>query len=574
MKLSLIPGYERLFGAPNKSYEELMNDIPVSASVPLLIMLNNELNSNESDKQIQKRLCDITSARFSREQINSLNVAFREYRKLVPDYDDTVFARRYLLEMIIKELKRNNLNHVEDLSPNQEYDFFLSYLLVMDEVTKRDKLLWDKVKESNSSTENLYQAIWPTAINQYEYNHRPIIAFEMFKLLSFINYFYFNSKSNLKEYINSLSFKSIGNFLHGIYNLALGTLNENENDYFKKLKYISPVPDVQTTLLKKLCINKVSNNLVLSVRDIKKYPLYQTNFKKYMYIDESSYIKKIFRGTFFDLFKKTKLKKELGSFDNYLSVVGKNIMEDICFRQVMEQLRGKHDFIYFDDNSTSLPDAYCRYNKIIFLFEYKNALFPDDIILSPDFNSIKDYIDSRFIRSNEGSNKGIMQLQNFIKKLCKNEYGFDEMYKERLHNRRVIVYPIICHNDFMFNLNGTNEYLNNIFSLECKSLISSNITIKNLTIIDLEDLFVLALKGKKLKDLSVLIERYWAIIKNRKVKFKNTHDINEATRSMSSFNELFSTLFNTEIVSLSDSSLFKGLSNMIQIDQNILDEIL
>ncbi len=60
MQLIVLPGYNDLFGKPKESYEELLSRTPTDLVLRLIISLNNELNTDESFLEKQRRfLCGV-----------------------------------------------------------------------------------------------------------------------------------------------------------------------------------------------------------------------------------------------------------------------------------------------------------------------------------------------------------------------------------------------------------------------------------------------------------------------------------------------------------------------------------
>ena len=105
MKMILVPGYRELFGEPTTTYEDLVKKIPSDAVISVLISLNNELNVPLPEEKNQERLRNLISERFSKENARRLNEAYYKFiRNTKGAYTKDVFGRRYLLEMILKEL--------------------------------------------------------------------------------------------------------------------------------------------------------------------------------------------------------------------------------------------------------------------------------------------------------------------------------------------------------------------------------------------------------------------------------------------------------------------------------------
>src|SRR5689334_21151526 len=108
MEMSLVPGYRDLFGKPDLTYEELMKEIPTQFGVLLAIAINGELSSPDDDGKVQSRILNKIAYRFSTEQKLKVFNAFKYYRSRTKEkYQNELFERFYLLEMVIRELNRN-----------------------------------------------------------------------------------------------------------------------------------------------------------------------------------------------------------------------------------------------------------------------------------------------------------------------------------------------------------------------------------------------------------------------------------------------------------------------------------
>lgn len=98
------------------------------------------------------------------------------------------------------------------------------------------------------------------------------------------------------------------------------------------------------------------------------------------------------------------------SFNEYSSKVSKEMLEETCFVSILKALRHNKGFLYFDDGTVNIPDAYYRNEHIIYLFEFKAYILKDELIEKPDFDNIKKYVDEHFIGTPDGKPKGIRQL--------------------------------------------------------------------------------------------------------------------------------------------------------------------
>jgi hypothetical protein len=576
MKSVLIPGYKELFGEPLTSYEELLKDLSSNTAMMLLSSLNAELNTTESHDEVQNRLLRLITYRFSILQFSFVRDAFIRFKMKAPEYDGSLFARRYILSMFLKEVKRNHKVSDEIDDPNQEFNLFLAYLMSIDEVNSKDHQLLEKAKQNKVELMPTLPLIWAANINQYEFNERSNPAFEIFKLFSLCKYAYGKYKVYLKELVNKYGFKNIGQFISSFYQVAKGTLIDNPEESLRKLYFINPKQEVDVSHLNAQTINQFFG-AEIKIDVIKKYPLYKTSKRGFMVIDEDIYKKKIYRGPLFELQKGTSLG-ECIRFEDYKNEISKECFEEILFTGIIKHFTKDEKVVHFDINSdNSEPDFYCRRGDDIFLIEFKDYLFPEAVVSSDDFKTFKKYIDERLVISDKLKGKGVTQLVNSISNIFHNRYGFDEEIKILPKGNAIAIHPIICYTDFMFGMPGINEYLNSVFR---SMLIEQNLTyqgINNITLINIEVLYDLALRRKDLPFLLDLMKRYYLTVHLKRQKSIETLLGTDFIASTGSFDEMYQTVFRNEMIDynlLSDKDSIRRMTGIIGITQEQLDEVL
>ncbi|MBL7760875.1 MAG: hypothetical protein JNK08_09280 [Sediminibacterium sp.] len=574
MEMVLIPGYRDLLGTPSQAYEELVKDLPSEVVISLIIMINSELNAPIPYAQNQERIRQLISWRFEQDKLFFLNNAFNNFRtRAGTKYSGYVFGHRYLIAMLLKEFNRNAAFEFIDTSPQQEYNFLLAYFLIVDEVNLHDNFILANEKKHKGEPDFFYRILWTPQISQYQFNERVNVAFELFKLLSFSKYAYVNYRAELKQYINSLNFSTIGQFLGSFYQVAFTTLHYDKNVALSKLAYIIPT-DADESHLTSLMINAIlGRKETIKLADLKKFPLFRNTKNEYMVMDADMYNKKMYRGPFFDLLQKSDLKKKI-NFNKYSAELSKNMMESICFKSIMEAINiSKHDCIHFDDDTDTIPDCYFRKNNNILLVEFKAYLFPEAIPENPDFETIKKYIDQRFVENSDGKSKGITQLINQIVLLDQQKFDFDKHGNEAVRKRKAKVYPIICFDDFYFTMPGINDYLNNLFQSKLAETELSNVTVKPVTLISLESLFDFTLLKGVYQELFELIDRYWEVITKRKKRNAETGTQDTFMASYMTFDEAYHKFYSSKKVRYKDSNQ-QRLNSILGQKHEYLDAII
>lgn len=578
MRAIMTPGYKSLFGEPSILYDEVLKEVSSQIVIMLLSSLNAELNTPEKNTEKQKRIWQRVSYRFTEEQHRKFKVAFSKYNVLVNGFDGTLFDRRCLLEMIVKEIRRNNIcNEIDD--PVHEYNFVIAYLLLVDEVRKVDSELLENAKECKDEAMPTLPLLWAGGIRQYEFNHNVNILYELFKLYCFSKYAYDKFRPYLKELINKYSFQNLSQFIGSFNQILKVTLIDNPAEPLRKLVSINPSRSVNDSHLKALCCNSLIGNNKVVLADLRKYPLYETTIRGFMIVDADFFRKKIYRGPLFELQKETELRNMVIRFDDYKTIISKEFFEKIFFRSIVKiMIKSKYEIVHFDDNVSSKPDLFYRYNKSVLLIEFKDYLFPDKIMAGKEFATFKQYIDERFVLSDREKPKGVKQLVNSIENIYKMNCEFDLLLNDIVKKKQQVkIYPVICHTDFMFSLPGINEYLNVIFGKKLKEKELESNDIRNVTIISLEILFDYSMRGGDFTSLSKLIERYWGIIDNRKKKNRKFGSVDNFLATTASFDELYETKFKQELLNnhqLSKKNRVTQLIEMAGLTQEQLNEIL
>lgn len=577
MKVIVIPGYSDFFADQAKNYEDLLKDVSSDIAIKLIVSLNNELNVDESTLEQQARLRKIVSLRYTKDQLLLLDNGVKRFKEKMPHYDGMIFGRRYLLNMLLRELKRNHKCNTDINDPIHEFNFLLAYMMIIDEVKEEDGRILERIEMAEKDEMGQLNMVWAGFVNQYEFNHKVNSVFELFRLLCFSKYSYNNLRLYIKELINKNSFKSLSEFLSSYYQLLRFTLNIQRDKPLKKLYFINPKDDVDKTHLKGQSINCLMGKEGLSISDIRRYPLYETAENQFMVIDENFYRKKIYKGPLFEIYYNTGLKSIM-TFPDYKTKVSKEVFEKICFKGILSSLRkSKYDVIHFDDDAESRPDLYFRSGNKIILIEFKDYLFPDSVVEGVNVNSVRKYIEERFLISDKGQSKGVNQLINHIRDLHIGKFEFDNGLSTLLaKNKSLKIYPIICHSDYFFSMTGINEYLNLEFKKNFKDYIY-NSSLENITLVNLEVLFDFSMSDGDFAGLKNLIKRYWRIIENRKVKSFKSGGMDNFLSARVSFDEIYETMFKKGIKEPPRSKENRKLNEMLDrigFSQSFLDEIL
>jgi hypothetical protein len=562
-----VAGYKDLFPKGNKTYDNFTKGIPSDVVVSFFVALNNELDSREERFELQERIYKAFTARFTLKQDQELFNAFRQFiPKTNGQYGGLIFGRRYLLELIAKEV--NNYRECSDYEdhPVDEYNLFKAYLTIVDEINERDHIFINFKNLDKGNPSNKYRLLWLPILNQWEWNETVNLVFELFKLLCFLKYAKANYLEYLKEYLDALGFKTIGNLLSSFHQVTKLTYVEDKNALLKKLAYLNTSPSDNITHLSHLAINQRIGEEKVTISDVRKFPLYHKKGRGFMVIDRNTYFKKIYRGPFFELRTNTSLEKKQ-KFNEYSKSVSDDL-EKQCLKPIIELFVGNASQVtHFDDGSANIPDAYVRLDNKIFLFEYKASFFPESITNSPNFDDIKAHIDLKFIKNQNDKAKGINQLKKQIDIIGEKGFHFDEDIKNKYEN--LLIYPIIVHQDFQFAMPGITDYLKTEFHEVIKE-INGDILIKPLIMVDLAILFDIAFSGKDINYFELLIEKYDSYIAENINRFIKSGLQEDFLNSHVSFDQLY----HTKLIKKSENpdSTHNFLTDLLRKAEISLDE--
>jgi hypothetical protein len=159
-----------------------------------------------------------------------------------------------------------------------------------------------------------------------------------------------------------------------------------------------------------------------------------------------------------------------------------------------------------------VPDGYKRWRKIIFLVESKATIFPDDLWEQPNFDKLRAYLEERFVQS-KGNPKGVSQLANNVTTILTGGFPFDPIASDEL--AELEIYPTLIHNDYQFSMPGINQFLQEHFERLIPSNVPDGVTIRPVTLINLDWLFDLSFRKGTFETLKDLIDRYYENIRRR-----------------------------------------------------------
>lgn len=206
----------------------------------------------------------------------------------------------------------------------------------------------------------------------------------------------------------------------------------------------------------------------IGMRYLRDHFLYRMNDGNYLLLDVNLLIDKIYQGLKFEFFKtiqthslpnaKGKQYKNLADFN---STLGNTFSERHLLYALMKKIYNGGNAICFTGDELKQaeingePDFYLRIENTLFLIEFKDLLFPDELRYSNSVNNIKVGILDRLCKD-DGINprKGGGQLLFTINEIL-NQGLFDKIDRGGKNVKQI--FPIIVTTDRAFSAMGVNS---------------------------------------------------------------------------------------------------------------------
>ncbi len=538
MRSQAVPSYQELFNDAS-SYSTLIAGLTNESVITICIALINELTSNEEKYELQKRIYAELSATFSSEEKESTDKALTKFWNNIDLEFGVLFHRSYLLKMILAELNAPRV--VEETTGQQEFVFFKAYVRIVTDVNQEQSAKATFTALSEDEDERKLELLWTPIISSYEFNERPHLPFEQFKVMTFLNYADKNYHPALGQYLEINHKESVGNLLSSFDQVNKTALASDPTARLKRLAYLKPENGVDTTHLDRQTINKQAEK-EFGIIDIKMFPLYLTRARGYMVIDPYFYMRKNYYGPFFELRTQTSLKDKL-DFNSYSSQVSQ-ALEANCFKPIFTLLCNGLPAakVKVDDGSSNAPDGYCRIEKLIFVFEYKASIFPETLSQTGEVKKISKFLDKKFVSSDDGE-KGVGQLTQKLKTLFDGGYKDDKLNLDN-STEKYRIYPVIIHHDFYFSLPGVNNYL--LQKFEKGKPKHDNFEVMELVVMNLSILYDLVMANLNITILDRFFIDYYNFLQEVTLKLYTVSE--DKTNNFLAANMSFDEFFNQYIL--------------------------
>ncbi|MGV0945832.1 hypothetical protein ACTS93_01440 [Empedobacter falsenii] len=336
---------------------------------------------------------------------------------------------------------------------------------------------------------------------------------DIIKIKSHLHYFYIHEKEILEEFYNQNEISHPDWWLLEIYKILIIA-----NDY-NNISFGIEQNHWIEKYCNKILINKLFGQHKINDVDLKMNSLYKED-NKYFVLNWSHFGQHLLYSITYQLYQlyRKKYNPKL-KFDTYKSMISEEVSEKISFRKSIEKCFGrKGTFIKYDDGFFSgFPDCYLRYNKSIFIFEFKDSSLSKEFIEDESYIKTKEFIDERFIKNKKSNKpKGISQLAAAIDLIDNELQIVDSNLFNKYKKSSLELFPILVVSEPMFSHSAVESYLTKEFNT-IKPKSTGFKRINDLVVINYSFLVNYFLNAEK-RDLFVVIKKYVSKKNNYKPK--------------------------------------------------------
>ncbi len=524
MQLKVIIDYNEVYGS-SKSMEDaldLIKDIPSVTLISYISGFNIKLYLKDvgiEAHEIQIQLLNNLIVKAGEDTIERFKVIIQNH--LDKGHWPVVIWRYSNLLFYELIFKKHNSLKARDLTNEEAKRVLDAYLIINTITSNRFKISENEVKEAakNEETESI---ILPNFIYQKDYTSTTDFSNQLTRGLKLFEYLEKSEKYSqyIEGYYKLLKVKNSNDLFHNI--LTVFTQVNITGDIAQRHQII-PLWNLEgfinTSYINTLAINPFINSYEADVNFslLRNHILYEVGGIKLIYflLDINFLIDLLYKAQIFAF--KDYIKNQ-GYKGNFLAEKGKEFMEDIYFRLIMEKcfphLIGFSGDKAIKKDKNEISDYYLRKNEKIALIEFKDVLLGADVKEKGEKDGLYSALDTKFYENQKKDPKGIRQLLNGIEYIENNQIEFDSL----IHLEKIEIYPIVIYTDLSFGYEGVNKILNKKFREELAKRSFNKIEVKNVTFINLSffELHEDYLKQNRL-DLFKMIDEFHLHVSNKDV---------------------------------------------------------
>ncbi len=542
MKMATFPTFEILFpGEPKPNFKEPLSTLSSNTILMTLCVINAQLHFDPHNKMTQISILGFLLQ--GQEENYRIAVLERAWNFFVKqDMDDRLlFTTHYTLELI-----HYMIIHYDEFVPEslpataeEELNFTKAYVLFIE---KSSEKIIEKHKPVEYKTGNDYfrKTVWGTFFEQIEAQYRQHFYTGAIRAIAFLNYLL--DQEELKDYVTKYlglygfdtPWKYVLSVMHVI---QVGWSKQNDKRALKPFT-IKSSPEYDPLLrgfsldipkYQKLYYSDKQNFSGLKASPLLQLPGQDSFFAIHWNLLTS----KFYDGLFFDFYEKSGIQSDpkFNTIPNFKNHIAIEVSEKILFKGVFQELfKNQKTLIFPLPGEEGRPDAYYRKSNRVLLVEFKDAAFGASAISSQLYDDIVNVIDTKYNTEKKGTGQIIKYLQNLSDTSL-----YEKHTQERIRrSSELVIYPVIVYTDKFFGVAGVNDYLADQFDQRVSNanLRDKFASIKRLTCLDFNEMvvyFKAFSEGKN--NLFDAIDKYSAIIKNRKKRENETRNFDDLIKS-------------------------------------------
>lgn len=526
--------YDEIFDDKEQNINEILEDIPSDLIIKFLCYVNALLSGSDV-ADIKAKQIKIFKKFFDRFP-ESLKLKIITHLK-----DNRIFfLKPFLLEFIHRELIRNKaIPDFIDTDPQHEINIFKAYLLISQEVQKKYSTNDEEIDRENLFT----QMFWPLMAYQFDLDGNFNANFQLLKGALYLSHFKKNSQflKYYDEFIKRNGCSSGMEYFLKLVSFLFQAYSQNEVKFICKNNTDATYNHF---ILDRIQYISDSRNF-LTYNGLKERPFYKALDGDLYIIDWNLWGRKLYDGLIRDFYQQTSISNEFKIFPDFLARFSKDIAEDQLFKKLMLLcFNKKYCQCLFDEFPTKNPvDFYLRYNRYIFLFEFKNNYFSSEPLSIGKYGSMIDEINKKMNSSRRGKKraKGIPQIVEQIKELSTFFKDNDGSIPGNIKIHNMVIFPIIVYSDKFFGIPGVNDYLNIEFRKQIHNLKELNFgKIENIILISIDFFFynLKLLTNGTISDFINQLKTFNSQIDKSKKKHNKSYDQKDYLRIFRTFEEI------------------------------------
>ncbi len=444
---------------------------------------------------------EVLSKWFNEENNDFANDVYKKINTLDKKYNRETVILNIHTTLKLTE-KGFHQNQIENYSNTElEKRIFKAYLLLNEIDNQKDNNIFDSLKDQDNNIK------WPLVVfvQTFRYadisnaDYREVFDEQIIKAVQFFLFIEKKHKSELAYFLAYYKCSSWQEYMRRVFGLVKACVN-NSNGFTE----ITVNDDNDIEFVSKFSFTDESEEIKdLDFISLRSKPFFRVDKNTFRVIFDLFVFEKVFNGIFFtlrampgmtlnkikDIFtfqfsEKTLLYYTLGNIYNY------NI----------KQFSGE----YLDGKGfKGAPDYYIRKKNKILLFESKDIVLNAAIKESTSFIAYESEIKKKlYFEEKDGvrKKKAVLQLIENIKKILRNELGFDQT------KAGIKIYPILIVHHRQLNVAGLNHLLNVWFKQELDILRKDGLVVKRVAPITLVNISSLMFYSDSLKMKGYFLE--------------------------------------------------------------------